>query len=231
VAPIPSGWRPETPIYFPVDSTGSIVGGWTRKQRKRKLLSSNPEDRTTISDPWWNEQKYRVIPGGFDRFCATDMHSIIAPEYDHWLKFTQRGREVAQVKPSPANMAFVVSSQSHGDFQLKSDPLSHGWSLADMQASISVTDAVRELKRFANESILFVAHPIMIHATEKVQEEEFIHVNNTLIDPNILLSHLNHKFTTSRCRWLKKRIDAIDPVDPVRGIRARIDLSGCIVKA
>lgn len=227
VAPIPHGLMPENPIYFPVDSNGFMIGGWTRR---RVLLNDDSGERTTMEDPWWKDQKYRAIPGGFGRICATDMHAIIAPEYYHWLVTTYKGHRTSEVKPTPSNTAFVASSSA--DFKLKSDTLSHGWSLVDVQAAIPVTEAIMEMRRFADEPILFIGHPIMLRKSDdaKGEGEGFIHTNATHVDPDALLGRLNHKFKASRCRWLKKRADVMDPVDVDHGIKAIMD-QGRIIKA
>ena len=200
--PIPFSWKPDNPIFFPVDGEGTILGGWARRRRRRALETSD-DHATKISDPWWANQKYRAIPGGFTRACAVDIHAIIAPEYQHWLKSTDVGRNVSKIKPESSNIAFIASQ----DLGIQSDPASHGWSLADLQASIPVTDATRELNRFKSQPIVFISHPIMIREASEVKEEDMIRVNSTALNPNSVLSHLNHKFKSSQCQWLKKKIN------------------------
>ena len=99
----------------------------------------------------------------------------------------------------------------------------------DVQAWIPVTDAIKELDQFKSQPIVFVSHPIMIREASEIHAEDMIHVTSTSMNPNTVLSHINHKFATSRCRWLKKMIDKFDPVVP-GGVKCKIDEQNLIVK-
>ena len=183
-APEPQSDETEMTLFYPVDGKGELVGGWAKRRRRGRELSSGESSRFSSDsiDPAWRRHRHLATDlNMFSEFCIK-MPSLLPPELYHWIKHTDAGRSTS-LEPTASNTVF---RRSHEPLIQLKPPLSAtlkglvtpssdvGWSWFDVQAKIPSSEVLREMKAVESKTLVFMDHPILVSLDSK-GPRHFIH--------------------------------------------------------